>query len=278
VLNSRYLLFEAQQAHYYSLPPHLALASVTSVPASAAGLAHRIGILRDGADADVVLWDSHPLHLGATPLQVWIDGIQQIPSPSKAAGQEAYVAVEQTKEDPKRRDLPEVPNWDEERKMAVQCEGLPPLEGQRESGKVVFHNVKEVWTRETDGTIEESFNASSDPGDGDTELGMVVVDEGRIICVGSAAACLPTSALHTYTSVDLHGGSISPGFMSFGSPLGLEEISGEPSTGNGYVHDAFVTNVPSILGDTGGVTRAIDALMFHTRNALYASSTLCSTL
>ena len=81
VLNSRYLLHEAQQAHYYGLSTDLALASVTSTPATAGGMAHRIGMLQLGADADVVLWDSHPLQLGATPKQVWIDGIQQLEHP-----------------------------------------------------------------------------------------------------------------------------------------------------------------------------------------------------
>lgn len=50
-MNSRYLLFEAQQAHYYGLNPALALASVTSVPARAAGLGHRVGTIAEGYDA-----------------------------------------------------------------------------------------------------------------------------------------------------------------------------------------------------------------------------------
>ena len=41
MINSRYLMFEAQQAHYYGLNPALALASVTSTPAKAAGMDHR---------------------------------------------------------------------------------------------------------------------------------------------------------------------------------------------------------------------------------------------
>ena len=48
VLNSRYLLYEAQQAHYYGLPPNLALASVTTTPAKTMGMDHRIGFLKQG--------------------------------------------------------------------------------------------------------------------------------------------------------------------------------------------------------------------------------------
>ena len=61
VTNSRYLPFKAQQPHYYELPANLALPSVTTTPATAAGLSHRIGHLREGSDADVVLWDTHTL-------------------------------------------------------------------------------------------------------------------------------------------------------------------------------------------------------------------------
>lgn len=30
---------------------------------------------------DIIVYDSHPMALGATPLQVFIDGVPQIPSP-----------------------------------------------------------------------------------------------------------------------------------------------------------------------------------------------------
>jgi hypothetical protein len=48
VINSRYLMFEAQQAHYYGLNPALALASVTSTTAKAAGMDHRVGTIAEG--------------------------------------------------------------------------------------------------------------------------------------------------------------------------------------------------------------------------------------
>ncbi|KAG5715390.1 hypothetical protein E4T56_gene18308, partial [Termitomyces sp. T112] len=51
VLNSRHLVFEAQQAHYYGLLDNLALASVTSTPATVIGLDHRIGFIKQGYDA-----------------------------------------------------------------------------------------------------------------------------------------------------------------------------------------------------------------------------------
>lgn len=46
--DSRFLLWEAQQAHYYGLPHNLALAAVTSTPAGVLGQDHRIGYIKEG--------------------------------------------------------------------------------------------------------------------------------------------------------------------------------------------------------------------------------------
>jgi hypothetical protein len=50
-------MFEAQQAHYYGLNPALALASVTSTSAKAAGMDHRVGTIAEG-----LLFFSYPLY------------------------------------------------------------------------------------------------------------------------------------------------------------------------------------------------------------------------
>ncbi|KAI0920873.1 hypothetical protein AcW2_006015 [Taiwanofungus camphoratus] len=253
VLNSRYLMYEAQQAHYFGLQPHLALSSVTAVPATAAGVSHRIGILREGADADVVLWDSHPLQLGATPQKVWIDGILQV------GADEEHIVIGKGKEGKGFQDVPKVPNWDEERKSALRWEGLPPLDMKKEDGRVLFQNVRELWVRGEDGIEEIVGGEEGDVTD-------VVVDNGRVSCVGKH--CL--GGINARATIDLHGGSISPSFMTFGSPLGIEEIAGEPSTGDGALYDPFKGDVPSVIGDQGGVLRAVDTLQFGTRNALIA--------
>ena len=45
------------------------------------GLGERIGKIKAGYDADVTLWDSDPLSIGATPVQVFIDGQKQFKDP-----------------------------------------------------------------------------------------------------------------------------------------------------------------------------------------------------
>lgn len=268
VINSRYLIYEAQQAHYFGLPPDLALAAVTSTPAGAAGLSHRIGIVDKGFDADIVLWDSHPLQLGATPVKVWVDGILQIPVPSKT-GEDDHIEIGTGKEDSEWRQVPNIPNWDKERKQTIAWEGLPPLEGRKSEDSILFTNVKEVWQHSRDGGIVQSFAAWPPPDHSGSDLqnnglGNVLISGGKVICIGHSCTDVRGDAV----TKDLRRGAISPGLMTFGSSLGLEEIASEPSTRDGETYDAFKRDVPRILDDTGAVMRAMDGLTFGTRNAL----------
>lgn len=259
-MSSRDLMFEAQQAYHFGLPAHLALASVTSVPAMIAGLSHRIGKLREGWDADVVMWDSHPLRVEATAAMVWIDGALQIPSPAYKPAMNIA--------NPERRKMPTAPNWDKERLTASVWDGLPPLSNRKEDRKIVFYNVKEVWTRRSNGDIEEIFPSPTDPDM--NGRGRVVVERGSLICVGGNDMCL-VSEYDAVDYINLHGGSISPGLHAYGTSLGLEEIPSEPSTGSGHtIYNPFMDDIPQILHDVGGITRAADALTFGTRNAKVA--------
>ncbi|GAD92509.1 conserved hypothetical protein [Paecilomyces variotii No. 5] len=85
--NAKYLLSQAATAHSFGLPELAALRSVTSVPAKSLGVHHRIGYVRPGYDADLVIWDSHPLSVGATPLQVPMEKPAIRPEPPKEVDQ-----------------------------------------------------------------------------------------------------------------------------------------------------------------------------------------------
>ncbi|KAJ7636949.1 carbohydrate esterase family 9 protein [Roridomyces roridus] len=243
VLNSRHLVYEAQQAHYFGLPANLALASVTSTPARIMGQDHRIGRIIEGFDADVVVWDSHPLNLGAAPKQVFIDGIAQFEDPHVSTKPKSLQRV------------PTAPNWEKEIADAIKYEGLPPLEPKTTKGKaVVFRNVGSIYLKDSVG-VKEVFVAES-------KGGIVVVEEGQITCSGSCPqALLRADAIH----LDLEGGSISPGLTTYGSPLGLTHISGEPSTSDGPVFDPLNGPVPSIIDGT--LIKAADGLVFTSRDA-----------
>ncbi|KAG8890401.1 hypothetical protein FRB98_008976 [Tulasnella sp. 332] len=151
VLNSRYLLYEAAQAHLYGLPANKAIQSVTTIPAATAGFGHRLGYVKPGYDADIVLWDSHPLALGATPQQVFIDGIPQISRPVKG-----HKPAEP-------HDLPKTPRWEKETNDAIEYRGLPPLKG-REPRKVGFVNIACLWERQN--SAESLMKVVSEKKDG----------------------------------------------------------------------------------------------------------------
>ncbi|KAF8163787.1 hypothetical protein B0H34DRAFT_614504, partial [Crassisporium funariophilum] len=259
VVNSRYLLFEAQQAHYYGLSPALALASVTSTPAKAAGMGHRVGTIAEGACltsiifcSDIVIWDSHPLSLGATPTQVYIDGIPQLDDPQTLIKPANFQV------------LPESPNWDREAKEAVEWEGLPPLNSRKSIGKdgpVRLVGVKEVLQRTSQGIVEPLFEDKNGKGRA------VLVRDGEIVCVeDGVTGCTEFGEV---TIIDLKGGSLAPGLTTYGSPLGLVEIRLEPTTNDGPIHDPLINgDSASILGKD--VIRAVDGLQFEGRNTLLA--------
>ncbi|KAJ6598878.1 carbohydrate esterase family 9 protein [Mycena vulgaris] len=234
IVNSRYLLLEAQLAHYFGLPPYLALASITSAPAAGSRL-------HEGADCR--------RGVGATPVYVWIDGVRQIPLPPRS-DRDGAVDVGGGKDGEEWSLFPDVPDWEMERKEAIEWEGLPPLTG-RKLNKVVFLNVREVWYRSADGDIKDVRSGS--------DLLNVAVEDGKI-----------KYAFGADDYVNLDGGSVSPGLMTFGSTLGLEEIQSEPSTGDGSPFDAFAEKVPAILNDPGALVAAVDGLIFGTRHALTA--------
>ncbi|EGO21300.1 hypothetical protein SERLADRAFT_417630 [Serpula lacrymans var. lacrymans S7.9] len=248
VVNSRYLLHEATQAYYYGLEDVVALASVTSTPAKAMGLSHRIGYIREGYDADLVVWDSHPLALAATPRQVYIDGIPQFDVSYVSEKPESFQV------------LPKVPNFDREAAEAVAYEGLPPLE-PRKARTVIFHNVNHVYTRSGDHIVALVDHETSE-----SMHSEVVVQDGTIVCSGTAETCSSFSG-NDIEIVDLKGGSIMPGLTTFGAPLGLVEIRLEASTNDGNVHDPLDGDPPSILGGNT-IIRAVDGLQFGGRNTL----------
>ncbi|KAJ7322929.1 carbohydrate esterase family 9 protein [Mycena albidolilacea] len=251
IVNSRHLIHQAQQAHYFGLAANLALASVTSTPARIMGQDHRIGRIIEGFDADVVVWDSHPLALGATPKQVFIDGIAQLENPYTSHKPESA------------QHIPHTPDFEKEISDAIEHEGLPPLEPETaKSDVVVFWNVGSIFLKnKTTRGISEVFTSA-------LKDGVLVFENGRITCSGSLEACPGALSYSNALYLNLEGGTIYPGLVSYGSTLGLGHIPGEASTNDGPVFDPLSAQVPEILD--GSVIKAADGLLFATRDALLA--------
>lgn len=70
----RSVSMEAIIAWAHGLPREAALAAVTADAAAILGVADRIGSLAPGLDADVVIWDSHPIGTYARTAVVLVDG------------------------------------------------------------------------------------------------------------------------------------------------------------------------------------------------------------
>ena len=199
-----------------------------------------------------MLWDSHPLSLGATPKQVFIDGIAQFAHPHIATKSASALKA------------PKTPNFDQEAEAAVEHEGLPPLGPKESTPKaILFTNLTNAWLRKGNKihTIFHDLTSATDR----AERGVVGVVGGNIICI-TAKECKQFEFLATKI-VDLEGGAIQPGLVTYGSGLGLQEIAMEKSTIDGPVFDPLTYNIPRVLGRET-VIRAVDGLQYQARDAL----------
>jgi imidazolonepropionase-like amidohydrolase len=118
-------------------------------------LEHRIGYAKVGYDADLVLWDEHPLRLGATPVQVWIDGLSNLESSRSELAKpmlDALRAPKQRKFDPSAR-------WKENCKIGAR--------------NLVVRGISKSFLE--DFRVQEGNNT-------------LILEEGRIICIGKCSA------------------------------------------------------------------------------------------
>ncbi|KAF1978817.1 hypothetical protein BU23DRAFT_524354 [Bimuria novae-zelandiae CBS 107.79] len=234
VLNSQHVVFEAAKAYGYGLPYHAALAGVTSAPAELLGLGDRIGKIKEGFDADIVVWDSDPLSAGATPVQVWIDGAPQFKSPYGLKKPQAEPLVPDTK-------------LANELKMSSM------------NGSVVFTGITYAYPK-------GSQNA---PSEGDHKDSIsAVFNNGKLICLGACSFEIEAAQSRNTHMVHLEHGHLTPPLTAFSTTLGLTEIDAEPDTHDGSPPSEGVTRATDGLFFGGkqlahayahGITRAISA-------------------
>ncbi|KAK5126715.1 hypothetical protein LTR85_009649 [Meristemomyces frigidus] len=235
VLNAQHVVFEAAKAYRYGLPYHAALAGVTSASAELLGLGERIGKVKSSYDADIVVWDSDPLSVGATPIQVWIDGTPQFDDP---------VELEKPAPEPIKPDI-----------------ALGTLANEAaEKADVVFSGVSKVLLPGQERQL-------------DTEggLGYLVVRGGVIACMGECEDELLAAHEGRVDVIELRDGHIAPPMTAFGSFLGIEEIVAEEDTRDGENDENTLSAAVGglLLGSKSlkaayahGVTQAISAPAF----------------
>lgn len=247
VLNAQHVLFEAAKGYKFGLPYHAALASVTSAPAELLGLGNRLGKVKPGYDADIVVWDSDPLSVGATPVQVWIDGTAQFDNP--------YELVK-----PQRAPMTPDPSLQQAAAAASSFDDNEDKdEATAQVESVIFTGVAKVLLPVGDKRTRDAaapFN--------------VVVHNGTVACVGTCAADLGAAAAQGTQTIHLKNGYLVPAFTALGATLGLNEIDAEASTDDGDNSNVFSRAVDGLalatkklaVAHAYGVTRAITAPKF----------------
>ncbi|EAA30852.1 hypothetical protein NCU05828 [Neurospora crassa OR74A] len=235
VLNAQHVLFEAAKGHKYGLPYHAALASVTTAPAERLGFGNRLGKIKPGFDADVVVWDSDPLEVGATPVQVWIDGTAQFEHP---------VVLNKT-----------VP------KLIISEESTSTIvEEPVDMNSVVFTGITNVL-----GDVEIQGGSK------DAKSYSAVIRNGKVTCVGVCAEEVRMASTSKIPVIELKDGHFTSSFTAFGSQIGLNAIDAEDSTDNGDNVNVFTRAEDGLTLDTKklhaaykyGVTKAITAPKFN---------------
>ena len=81
-----------------------AFAAISSIPADISGIGGRAGVLAPNAAGDVVIWDGDPLELGAMPVRVFIDGVEQPLDNHQSRLKERYRDLDES-------DLPKAYDW-----------------------------------------------------------------------------------------------------------------------------------------------------------------------
>lgn len=189
--------------------------------------------------------------LGATPSQVFIDGIAQLEAPHIVSKPKNYQRT------------PRVPNFNNDAQKAVKYEGLPPLAPKKIpiNTSIIFKNVKSLYQKK--GGVIEQVLLPQKTGNFST----IVIRNGSIVCSGDELCSKVAPLDPAFLTIDLEGGSISPGFVSFGSPLGLQHMDQEPSTNDGIVYDHLLQPIPDVLGNSA-IIHAVDGLEYGSRDAL----------
>ncbi|CAG9948218.1 unnamed protein product [Clonostachys rosea f. rosea IK726] len=218
-LHGQFLIYEAQIAHHFGVDDELALSSVMSVPAHLIGLDNRsgtqLGSLGNGLhktknrvryDADLVVWDRHPLRVGAIPLQVFIEGQSVVRAASNI--------------------------WHRSREHPKDA---PPSRPESETDKVTNNPVGQENVIITG--LTSSFvgvdNKRSQELQGSNMT--AIIQKGRVTCVGGeeCAQMAEKAAADGVTVVHIHNAFMLPGLTIATRQHGLAEMALEPSTTDG---------------------------------------------
>ncbi|WQF90026.1 Putative metal-dependent hydrolase, composite domain superfamily [Colletotrichum destructivum] len=211
--HAKYLVYQAAVSHSFGLSGDKSLQSVTSTAARSIYQDHRIGFVRPGYDADLVIWDSHPLSVGATTVQVFVDGREVLESAES-------LQILETPTQETDLALPQSRPWiAQDKKQTVCNKVLAP------DSHIVFTGIKSILLEKPTTNVDKKDEESNG-------LAMSVFN-GEITCLGPESECFSSQKHGNIHHIDLENGYVTPGLVAFGNNIGIIDISSEPSTGDG---------------------------------------------
>ncbi len=91
----RHLFHEAAKSQKYGdLSDNEALALITLNPAKQLGIDDQVGSIEEGKDADIAIFDQHPLSIYAVPQMTFVDGVKYFDIENDASDQRIYIDPE----------------------------------------------------------------------------------------------------------------------------------------------------------------------------------------
>lgn len=226
--SAQYLLLQAAVAHSFGLPADKALQAVTSIPARSIDIDDRVGFVQPGYDADLVVWDAHPLSVGATPRQVYIDGTATL-DPVKVEENTVHAAANPGRH--VRKPAMRATISEEERQDLCASSRKP---GQA----FVITGLNKVFLDEFPALLPTARGEASS----DDQL-TLVIDKGEVACLGTEQSCSATAIRlreereeDNIVYIQLQDGHLSRGLTAVTSSLGIGEINMDPTTGDGQAN------------------------------------------
>jgi imidazolonepropionase-like amidohydrolase len=204
----------AKGVKYGGLPEDEALALLTLNPAKQLGIEERVGSIEIGKDADLAIYDAHPMSVYSKCVMTLVDG--EVYFERRPGTYDAFVEELRGVADARRARDAERPREKGEREkppagwvapeVAIPGEGPPPSPGAG-TFAIVGATVHPVTAPEI-------------------ENGTIVFRDGRIEAVGGPGVAVPPDAV-VVSAPGLH---VYPGLIDSGSGLGLNEIGSVAAT------------------------------------------------
>ena len=201
-----------------------ALALVTINPARQLRVAERVGSIETGKDADLVVWNHHPLSSYAVADLVYVDGVrlydraaEDARVASLAERKAALVKAEKdaAKKDKKdEKEAPEPPPTTPDTTAASNGHGTNGAHGSNGHGEAPAQPRATLAS-----PLIAIVNARIHPVTAATiDRGVIVIKNGRIEALGASLPVPPNAQV-----IDASGSDVYPGFIDASTTLGLDE-------------------------------------------------------